>query len=123
MPLTPALGTPLEPLPLMSLQATPALTVCQTCPTPMPPITTQASFVLAGLNAMPPIHALGSTTLATLKGGRPVPVMSVQVGGVAVALVLMNTLPSVLAVITTVAFDGPVTISCRRSGLVVSVFA
>src|SRR5207248_10272913 len=105
MPLTPALGTPLEPEPLMSLQAAPALVVCQTCPTLMPPMTAQASLLFAGLNAIPPIQAFGSITLAILKAGR-LPVMSVQDRASAVALVLMKTRPRRLAHSTTVAFEG-----------------
>src|SRR2546425_12004578 len=114
MPFTPALGPPLPPVPLMSVHAVPPLRVCQTCPTLTPAITTQASLVLAGLNVMPPIHPFGLTMFARLKAGR-LPVLSVQVGEAAVALVLMKTFPSRLAVITTFAFDGPVVISCSLS--------
>src|SRR2546422_6282197 len=114
IPLTPASGTPLAPDPLMSLQTAPPLVVCQTCPTFTPPIAAHASLVLAGLKAIPPIQAFGSTTLAMLKAGR-LPVMSVHAGEGSVALVTRKTLPSVLAVITTFAFAGPVTISCSRS--------
>src|ERR1700693_14225 len=122
MPLTPALGTPLAPLPLMSFHAAPPLTVCQTCPTPTPPMTTQASLVLAGLKATPPIQPFGSTTLAILKAGR-LPVISVHTGVTTFVLVLMKTLPSRLAVITTFALDGPATISCSRSVYGMMVFA
>src|SRR5207245_9414395 len=122
MPLTPALGTPLLPLPLMSVHAAPPLTVCQTCPRLTPPMATPAWLVFPGLNATPPIQPLGSTMFAILKAGR-LPVISVQTGGAAVVLVLMKTLPSRLAVITTVALDGPAAISCSRSVYGTVVFA
>src|ERR1700694_2649513 len=115
MPLMPALGTLLAPVPLMSLHAVPPLIVCQTCPTLTPPMTTQASLVLAGLKVMPPIQPFGLTTSARVVNAGRLPVMSVQVGEAAVALVLMKTLPTKLAVITTFAFDGPVVISCSLS--------
>src|ERR1700694_6275605 len=99
MPLTPALGTPLAPVPLMSVHAVPPLMVCQTCPTLTPPMTTQASLVLAGLKVMPPIQPFGLTMLARVVNAGRLPVMSVQVGDAAVALVVMKTLPTQLAVL------------------------
>src|SRR5438128_87733 len=106
----------------MSVHAAPPLTVCQTCPRLTPPMTTQASLVFPGLNATPPIQPLGSTMFAILKAGR-LPVISVQTGVGAVVLVLMKTLPSRRAVITTVALDGPAAISCSRSLYGTMVFA
>src|SRR5467141_966219 len=89
---TTASGTPVAPLPLMSAHVDPPFVVCQTWPTPIAPIVAQASEVLVGLTATPEIQASPGTCCVRLNAGR-LPVASVQVALVFVALLLRQTAP------------------------------
>src|SRR5439155_715861 len=106
-------GKPVGPKPVTSTQivpdSEPVVRVCQTWPTPSPPIVTHASSLLFGLKAMPEIQASPVTCLLRSKVGR-LPATFVQVADAPVAFVLIHRAPYWLPLKTVpVAPAGPMT--------------